>query len=228
MSDPGSACASSSSRSPGTSRGLGADRHPGPGSGAVTLSSGDSRVVQGRRRRGRVEDVLTARGLQYVLAILLALVIGGGAPTPTDTPITPGLTTGSPSRVLRHYATTPPRCHFGARLPVPRGRDHHRRPGRGRRRRLTGLLVSPPEAGILGPAVREAPQGSSSNSGTCVGRPTEKWRWSNVVSRVIPRRSAAAMTEPSKVPSGRSRYRATSSAIRSQSPSVTGSTMRLS
>lgn len=47
-------------------------------------------------------------------------------------------------------------------------------------------------------------QGNSSNAAMCRGRTTLKWRRSMVATWVTFRRSAAAMTEASAVPSGRS------------------------
>ena len=46
--------------------------------------------------------------------------------------------------------------------------------------------------------------GNSSNAVMCCGRTTLKWRRSMVATWVTFRRSAAAMTEASTVPSGRS------------------------
>jgi hypothetical protein len=59
-----------------------------------------------------------------------------------------------------------------------------------------------------------APSASSVSVSTCAGRTTVKLRWSSVATSVSLRRSARAMTDASVVPSGRSPYVTTSSAIR--------------
>ncbi len=68
--------------------------------------------------------------------------------------------------------------------------------------------------------------GTSSKASQCIGRTTVKCRWSTVAIVETFRRSARAMTEASTVPSGKSRYRCTSSAIRIQSPAGTGSIVK--
>jgi len=69
--------------------------------------------------------------------------------------------------------------------------------------------------------------GSSWKATSCRGRTTLKWRRSSVATSVASRRSAVAITEASTVPSGRSRYSATSSAMRTGSLACSGSTAKL-
>jgi hypothetical protein len=61
---------------------------------------------------------------------------------------------------------------------------------------------------------RTGAQGSRVNAVTWRGRTTVKWRWSSVATSSTFRRSASAMTDASLVPSGRSAYCSTKSAIR--------------
>lgn len=70
-------------------------------------------------------------------------------------------------------------------------------------------------------------QGRSLNVSMCSGRTMLKCRWSSVAMSAIPRRSATAITEASTLPSGRSWYRATSSAILNTSAGWTASSVKL-
>jgi hypothetical protein len=83
-----------------------------------------------------------------------------------------------------------------------------------------------------GPARRTFWSGSVGSQGRRLrvpmfDRTTVKCRWSSVAMSLTPSRSAAAITDASTVPSGRSAYCATSSAMRNQSDAATGSAMRL-
>ena len=71
---------------------------------------------------------------------------------------------------------------------------------------------------------RDLGQGRMLSRSQWLGLTTEKSRLSVVATVVTPRRSAATTTEASTVPRGKSRYMCTSSAIRSQALTATGST----
>ncbi len=77
-----------------------------------------------------------------------------------------------------------------------------------------------------GPVGRRSPVHGRRSKVRPAGLTTEKWRRSRVAISAIPRRSPATTTEASTVPSGRSRYLPTRSAMRSQSAGATGSGMR--